>query len=137
MTDLPFPGIPFTTTTTTEEPTTSTTTEADVEELTTTLAYCQEVPKIANGFVYLASSFQTRRPGDWVTYECNQGYKMTGKFIVKCLENGTWEDLPSCTKDGAGPAPQLLPGGIDPAEASSLNELGMNYFKQVYHFQNE
>ena len=83
---------------------------------TTKIIGCGEVPKIANGFVYLASS-ETRRPGDWVTYECNQGFRMTGKFIVKCLENGTWEQLPSCTKDGQAPPPQTLPGGIDPATA--------------------
>ena len=75
--------------------TTTTTTKATTTEGSPT---CSKAPEISNGIIYLASTWSQRRPGDWVSYNCIQGFNLIGNFLISCLPDGSWEYPPECVQ---------------------------------------
>ncbi|RUS91023.1 hypothetical protein EGW08_001240, partial [Elysia chlorotica] len=56
---------------------------------------CPKAPGLENG--YVASSTGSLEYKGTITYECYQGFAITGPKTVTCQSDGTWTALPSCT----------------------------------------
>ncbi|CAG2242592.1 unnamed protein product [Mytilus edulis] len=49
---------------------------------------------VDNGYIVESSGVKV---GNNVTYKCNDGFTMNGEPVIKCLQDGNWEDEPKCT----------------------------------------
>ncbi|NWS99822.1 CFAH factor, partial [Mionectes macconnelli] len=75
---------------------------------------CKPPPEIAGGKINIKKSKYL--PGETATYECWQGFKMTGTSTVVC-QNGIWTELPKCKGRGGRCGP---PSGIESGELLSF-----------------
>ncbi|XP_050162934.1 complement factor H isoform X2 [Myiozetetes cayanensis] len=74
---------------------------------------CRPPPEIAGGRINMKKSKYL--PGETATYECWQGFKMTGTSTVVC-QNGIWTELPKCKGRGRKCG---KPSGIESGEILS------------------
>ncbi|VDI24739.1 CUB and sushi domain-containing protein, partial [Mytilus galloprovincialis] len=58
------------------------------------VTYCPIPPAVDNGYIVESSGVKV---GNNVTYKCNDGFTMNGEPVIKCLQDGNWEDEPKCT----------------------------------------
>lgn len=40
------------------------------------------------------------RYGDTASVFCNEGYLLTGNYVIECLEDGSWSGFPVCEQIG-------------------------------------
>ncbi|XP_052783270.1 uncharacterized protein LOC128219502 [Mya arenaria] len=74
---------------------------------------CQKVKclklNIGNGSI----SDETNEFGDIVQVQCNDNYTLTGNSEVRCLANGSWDDVPICEKVVVCPTLTIRNGNIN------------------------
>ncbi|XP_052070983.1 uncharacterized protein LOC127709457 isoform X3 [Mytilus californianus] len=56
--------------------------------------YCPIPQRVNNGYIIESSGVKV---GNNVTYQCNDGFTMNGEPVIKCLQDGSWEETPRCT----------------------------------------
>ncbi|CAC5361487.1 unnamed protein product [Mytilus coruscus] len=56
--------------------------------------YCPIPQAIDNGYIIGSSGVKV---GNKVTYQCNDRFTMNGQPVIKCLQDGSWEEAPRCT----------------------------------------
>ncbi|XP_009883235.1 PREDICTED: complement factor H, partial [Charadrius vociferus] len=73
---------------------------------------CEPPPEIAGGKVQGVKKSRYL-PGQSASYQCWQGFQMTGPSTVVC-QNGTWTELPKCKGKGGkcGPPPVIENGDL-------------------------
>ncbi|CAC5408148.1 unnamed protein product [Mytilus coruscus] len=58
------------------------------------ITYCPIPPAVDNGYIVESSGVKVDNN---VTYKCNDGFTMNGVPVIKCLQEGNWEEAPRCT----------------------------------------
>ena len=71
---------------------------------------CGSLPQVANARVSQASFNNSPRPGDFVNYQCNNGFVLNRvDNMVVCMSSGRWSEAPVCVnmESSCGSAPLI------------------------------
>ncbi|CAJ1071785.1 complement factor H-like isoform X1 [Xyrichtys novacula] len=70
------------------------------ERRTTEVDQCGQIPSVANGDV-------ERQGGNYLRYQCGSFYTLVGPEQVRCFNNRSWSELPTCREASCAFTPDL------------------------------